>query len=642
MYKTRNYTQETNDWILRLNTSYTNSITNLQTQITNLDNEFKDLEVYAASNVKSYGAQGDGVTDDTISIQAAFDANVPLYFPKGVYRCTEKITSSNKSVNTIPDNVRISNIMIQCWNPSYTGDMLSMKWDSRTASTMQSFSLNNVTIISRDYLDITGTFNKGIYVLNANIGIMNKVYINGDYGFRTTTSCNIGLNVVSSIGIMMSNCEIWFCNTGIFLTDRVGIPPEGDCVNNEGFVISDSTIVCKRGILAYNVLAPNISKTHINTGGVNDGNGVYCIKLAKNPEILTSQSCKQGMIMGCLFYTGQGDEGQPIEQNGIDISDSSNFIISENVVYGFSYTLYNIYLVSSDYCVISNNSLNGNGTSNAIYVNNSSEINISNNTVRNGTITLTGGSNNVMSGNYDDTANFLATKIVKYKSNNFDINENGLFTYDGSGAIHVGRYGTYNVRSLYADPNWGLLITGNTDLYLKATLTSAAIAGVSVSTGLDEAFIPYADASKNLGALSRRWNDIYAVNNVIQTSDLRYKTAIENSPLGLNFINSLRPVKFKFIEREKKIYYKDEKCMEVDHTESLPGIREHYGMIAQEVKTAYLNNNVDDFAGYCYDDTNDMHSLRYNEFIAPMIKSIQELNTKIDNLTTRVAQLEST
>jgi len=45
-----------------------------------------------AINVKSFGAKGDGVTDDTAAIQTVVNLNKPVFFPKGIYRITSPIT----------------------------------------------------------------------------------------------------------------------------------------------------------------------------------------------------------------------------------------------------------------------------------------------------------------------------------------------------------------------------------------------------------------------------------------------------------------------------------------------------------------------------------------------------------------------
>lgn len=69
--------------------------------------------------------------------------------------------------------------------------------------------------------------------------------------------------------------------------------------------------------------------------------------------------------------------------------------------------------------------------------------------------------------------------------------------------------------------------------------------------------------------------------------------------------------------------------------------RTHYGLIAQEVKTTLdsLSVNTQDFAGYVdpsvtNDDDSGPLGLRYSEFIAPIIKAIQELKEEIEKLKT--------
>ena len=57
-------------------------------------------------NVKdpAYGAAGDGLTDDTAAIQAAFNAVSTagsVFLPQGTYKCTSAFTSVGKSINLV-------------------------------------------------------------------------------------------------------------------------------------------------------------------------------------------------------------------------------------------------------------------------------------------------------------------------------------------------------------------------------------------------------------------------------------------------------------------------------------------------------------------------------------------------------------
>ena len=144
----------------------------------------------------------------------------------------------------------------------------------------------------------------------------------------------------------------------------------------------------------------------------------------------------------------------------------------------------------------------------------------------------------------------------------------------------------------------------------------------------------------DLGSNTFPWQDIYLENNPQIISDVNYKTDIQDSDLGLSFINGLRPVSFKWKQTGER----------------RAGVRRHYGLIAQEVETV-LGSKADSTALWTKDivearpeieqvlhdgvevvsqepavEEHEKQGLRYDELIGPMIKAIQELTTRVEAL----------
>jgi len=72
-------------------------------------------------------------------------------------------------------------------------------------------------------------------------------------------------------------------------------------------------------------------------------------------------------------------------------------------------------------------------------------------------------------------------------------------------------------------------------------------------------------------------------------------------------------------------------------------VRYHHGFIAQEIQELINETNID-FGGF-QDHTKsggeDKLTIGYSEFIAPMVKAIQELHNIIKQLQTRIEILEN-
>ena len=146
-------------------------------------------------------------------------------------------------------------------------------------------------------------------------------------------------------------------------------------------------------------------------------------------------------------------------------------------------------------------------------------------------------------------------------------------------------------------------------------------------------FGPGIDNSYDLGNQSYRWDDVRATNTSINSaSDRNEKNTIVPTDLGLDFINKLTPVSFKWNKSKDGV-----------------GKRTHYGLISQDIEDLLpkIGKTAMDFGGFLKDEVDDegnpmtpKYGLRYGEFISPMIKAIQELSAENTALKARVAALE--
>jgi hypothetical protein len=159
----------------------------------------------------------------------------------------------------------------------------------------------------------------------------------------------------------------------------------------------------------------------------------------------------------------------------------------------------------------------------------------------------------------------------------------------------------------------------------------------------------------------------YVYGTVQNRSDLRDKADVRDTVLGLDFISALRPVDYKWDMRED---YRPDRPVEppegateeqvatyqasleswlhaVKHENlvrdgSKKRTRYHHGFIAQEVK-ALIDFSGVDFGGFQDHKVaggDDVLSIGYDELIAPLVKSVQQLAEKNAVLEQRLAALE--
>lgn len=150
----------------------------------------------------------------------------------------------------------------------------------------------------------------------------------------------------------------------------------------------------------------------------------------------------------------------------------------------------------------------------------------------------------------------------------------------------------------------------------------------------------YITMGKN-GASDRVYNQFTANATWTRVSDERVKKDIEtNEDCGLAFINDLRTVIYKF----KAPSELDPSLSEYDKDNDTPSHdKPMYGFIAQEVKQALDKHGIKNFAGHheIKDDKDNLQGISYEMFVMPLVKSVQELSTKNDELMKRIKALEN-
>ena len=157
---------------------------------------------------------------------------------------------------------------------------------------------------------------------------------------------------------------------------------------------------------------------------------------------------------------------------------------------------------------------------------------------------------------------------------------------------------------------------------------------------------PDVDNSRDLGTTAFRWDDVFATNGVIQTSDRRSKRDIKTSPYGLNELMQLKPVTYK--------WKKD------------PDKGEQVGLIAQDVQKVMSEVVYDPKDDPVMDEDGNLVArenaedlrlgISYSALIPVVIKAVQEQqaiiidqqstiavqNNQINELLTAVETLKNT
>jgi hypothetical protein len=127
--------------------------------------------------------------------------------------------------------------------------------------------------------------------------------------------------------------------------------------------------------------------------------------------------------------------------------------------------------------------------------------------------------------------------------------------------------------------------------------------------------VPNSDNALSLGLSGARWSTVYAANGVVQTSDSRLKTHIENSAYGLKDVLKMRPVTYNW--------------------KSQPNTNHMVGFLAQELEQVVPEAVV------APKGAGEYYGVKYEELIPVLTKAIQEQQAQIEALKTANARLQA-
>ena len=281
--------------------------------------------------------------------------------------------------------------------------------------------------------------------------------------------------------------------------------------------------------------------------------------------------------------------------------------------------------------------------------------------------------------------NFLTPNDTKAEImfSDADADAIGGITYDHSNdALEVA---VNNALALKINSAGTLLLMGDTENYVRRNGDHTDVAGTNnvhlIHTGGTDRSLFWNggnfgctdDDHADCGSASERWDDIYATNGTIQTSDATKKDNIQNSSLGLDFVNKLTPRQYKYKDwTSPEVLFTENDirgAVLYDSSDTLPEgksigdikvpakkvgdvkteatahthTRTHYGLIAQEVETVLTDMGLTttDFAPLIKSPVldsdgnatgNHNYGMRYTELVGVLIKSIQELSAKVKTL----------
>jgi trimeric autotransporter adhesin len=265
------------------------------------------------------------------------------------------------------------------------------------------------------------------------------------------------------------------------------------------------------------------------------------------------------------------------------------------------------------------------------------------------------------SGNYNAAfGNFALNKNMSGNSNTA-IGAWALYNANATSNVAVGRRAAYNTTTGIANTAIGAnaMVNNTTGLANVAVGNEAMTYNVGGywNTAVGQSAGPAFDSPNLYNATAIGFYAINTANAQVRIgnefvtdiggqvswstlSDGRFKRDIKEDIAGLEFINNLRPVSYTLDEGALASFRKIPDSLKQQlQAGRKPQVRQS-GFVAQEVEAIIKKGNYSINAVNAPQNANDHYSIRYAEFVVPLVKAVQELTAKLDEQGREITALK--
>lgn len=241
---------------------------------------------------------------------------------------------------------------------------------------------------------------------------------------------------------------------------------------------------------------------------------------------------------------------------------------------------------------------------------------------------------------YNHATVYYNTATGAYAMENGAQYGNTAFGFRSLSSDADGYNSAFGWKALYPENSTPCIGVGNTAFGTNAGIATTAECDLSSTTALGYNAKVTASYQVRIGNSS-----VTSIGGQVAWSNLsdgRFKTDLKNDVPGLDFVNQINPVSY-FVDKEAvDKFFGIPDSLVTQEADAKKTSERRIGFVAQEVE-AVINKSGYVFSGVeVPQNENDPYTIRYAEFVAPLVKAIQELSLLADARQKQITDLAET